>query len=257
MRRWLALSLGLLLAACAHAPLEEAGQGGGASERARIHTELAALYYARGQHAIALEGLTEALKADARYAPAHNVLGLVYGELKEDARAEESFQRALSLQHNYSEAHNNYGWFLCQRGRYDAALAQFEAALANPLYASPERALTNAGICSLQKGDLKAAEDYLQRALRRSPQQPLALVHLAQVQARLGRHLAARQLLRQAAAVAELDARALWLGVRLERLLGDHASEASYASQLERRFPDSEEAYWLRQGLYDQPGGRL
>lgn len=260
MKSWLAAVIGLLLGACAQTPGDSLGREGqsGAAEnpRARIHTELAAQYFLRGQHAVALQGLDEALKADANYAPAHNMLGLVYGDLREDAKAEASFKRAIALQRNYSEAHNNYGWFLCQRGRYDAALAQFETALTNPLYASPERALTNAGICSLQKGDLVAAEDYLQRALRRMPNQPAALVALAEVHARQGRLVSARNLLKQASAVSELNAQGLWLGVRVERQLGDRTSEASYASQLQRRFPDSEETHWLRTGQYDQTGGR-
>lgn len=260
MRRWAVLLLGLWLAACAQTPETSVGRETTEARdnpRARIHTELAALYYARGQHAIALQEVDIALSADANYAPAHNVLGLLHAALREDTKAEESFRRALTLQRNYSEAHNNYGWFLCQRGRIDAAVAQFEAALANPLYASPERALTNAGLCSLQKGDLAAAESYLERALRRSPNQPLALVALADVHARQGRLIQARNLLKQAASQAELNARALWLGVRIERQLGDRVSESSYASQLERRFPDSEEAYWLRMGLYDRTGSAL
>lgn len=260
MRSWIAAALGMLLAACAQTPDNglgrEAQSGAGENPRARVHTELAAQYFLRGQHAVALQGLDEALKADANYAPAHNMLGLVYGDLREDAKADASFKRAIALARNYSEAHNNYGWFLCQRGRYDASLAQFELALTNPLYASPERALTNAGLCSLQKGDLKAAEDYLQRALRRMPSQPTALLALADLHARQGRLVSARNLLRQAASVTELDAQGLWLGVRVERQLGDRSSEASYASQLQRRFPDSEEAHWLRSGQYDQPGGR-
>ena len=260
MKSWLAAVLGLWLAACAHTPDSglgrEAQSGVGENPRARIHTELAAQYFLRGQHAVALQGLDEALKADANYAPAHNMLGLVYGDLREDAKAEASFKRAIALQRNYSEAHNNYGWFLCQRGRYDESLVQFELALTNPLYASPERALTNAGLCSLRKGDLKTAEDYLQRALRRMPNQPAALLALADLHARQGRLVSSRNLLKQAAGVAELDAQGLWLGVRVERQLGDRLSEASYASQLTRRFPDSEEAHWLRTGQYDQPGGR-
>ncbi|MGQ9686980.1 MAG: type IV pilus biogenesis/stability protein PilW [Thiobacillaceae bacterium] len=260
MRVWIAAVLGLLLVACAHAPDDslgrEAQSGAGENPRARIHTELAAQYFLRGQHAVALQGLDEALKADANYAPAHNMLGLVYADLREDAKAEASFKRAIALQRNYSEAHNNYGWFLCQRGQYDASIKQFELALTNPLYVSPERALTNAGLCSLQKGDLAAAEDYLQRALRRMPNQPAALLALADLHARQGHLVSARNLLKQAAAVSELDARGLWLGVRVERQLGDRTSESSYASQLKRRFPDSEEAHWLLSGQYDQPGGR-
>ncbi|MCX7672813.1 MAG: type IV pilus biogenesis/stability protein PilW [Thiobacillaceae bacterium] len=251
-----ALLAGLaLLAACAQAP--QSARDRGEETRARVHTELAALYYARGQYAVALQELEQALAAENAYAPAHNVLGLVWAALGEDAKADAGFQRALALQRNYSEAHNNYGWFLCQRGRHAEAIAQFEAALANPLYATPERALTNAGLCSLDQGNLAAAQDYLERALRRAPRLQPALTAMAELRVRQGRMQAARELLRQAAAVAELDARALWLGVRVERQLGDTLAEGAYATQLERRFPDSEEARWLRQGRYDRVGRPL
>lgn len=260
MKVWIAIALSLVLAACAHTPVEvperKADAGANENLRARIRTELAAQYFLRGQYAIALQDLDEALKADPNYAPAYNVLGLVYSGLGEDAKAEASFKRAIALKRNYPEAHNNYGWFLCQRGRYDVAIEQFELALAHPLYASPERALANAGTCSLEKGDFLLAEDYLQRALRRAPNQPTALLALADLRARQGRLVSARDLLKQAASVSELDARGLWLGVRVARQLGDRVSELSYASQLKRRFPDSKEAYWLRSGQYDQPRGR-
>ncbi len=260
MKAWLLTGLCLLLAACAQSPesgkTRETTPASSDNPRARIHTELAAQYYARGQHAIALQELAEALAGDANYAPAHNMLGLVHGDLKEDAKAEASFKRALALQGNYSEAHNNYGWFLCQRGNYDAAVAEFEAALANPLYASPDKALANAGVCSLRKGDAKAAENYLQRALRRSPGQPIALYTLAELNFRQGRYISTRQLLKQLTSTGgELDAAGLWLGVRTERKLNDQAAETSYAALLKRRFPDSQEAYWLGTGQYDQPGG--
>ena len=62
--------------------------------RARVHTELAASYFELGNIPVALEEAKEALRADANYGPAHNVMGLVYAQLKEDRLAEESFRRA-------------------------------------------------------------------------------------------------------------------------------------------------------------------
>jgi type IV pilus assembly protein PilF len=41
---------------------------------------------------------------------------------------------------------------------------------------------------------------------------------------------------------------ALWLGVRVENRLGDRDSEASYAAQLHRRFPESNETKMLMSG---------
>ena len=46
-------------------------------------------------------------------------------------------------------------------------------------------------------------------------------------------------------------AESLWLSLRVERKSGDRASEASYAAQLRRRFPNSGEYLKLQQGLFE------
>lgn len=247
-----------LLVACAQAPAPSGtGLDSSVTESvnasARIHTELAAQYFARGMYAIALQEVQEALQAESRYAPAYNVLGLIHGQLREDAQAEGAFQKAIALSPSYSDAHNNYGWFLCERGRYAPALEQLEKAVTNALYATPEKALANAGACSLRQGDLPRAEDYLRRALSRAPNQPVALHAMAGLQLRLGKPLAARLALLELSQQGPLDAAALWVGVRAERALGDSVAEAGYASQLRRRYPNSQETYWLGSGQYHQP----
>lgn len=261
-RRWInwpAAVLLLTVAGCAQTP-----SGGGQpspemagtvddSPRARIHTELGAQYYARGLFAIALQELQEAVHSDSRYAPAHNMFGLVHGALREDVKAEDAFRRAIDLSPQYAEAHNNYGWFLCERGRYGPALEHFEAALANPLYAAPDKALANAGVCSLRQRNEKRAEEYLRRSLARAPYQPVALYHMAWLNLEHNRPVDARNLLTRLSETGPLDAPALWLGVRTERQLGDLPAETSYATQLRRRFPNSQEVYWLNNGQYHLP----
>lgn len=252
----------LALAGCAapQAPIQSSPETRAASRsdiRAQVHTDLAASYYLREQYAVALQELTEALKVDAGYAPAYNMLGLVHGALREDAKAEESFRRAIERSPHYSEAHNNYGMFLCQRKRMKEARERFESALANPLYASPEKALSNAGACTLAQADLDAAEMYYQRAILRAPQHASAQLGMAEVNFRQGRWLAARALLRQLTEQSEVGAQALWLGVRIERRLGDREAEANYGAQLRRRFPVSMQTQWLITGQYDEMGGLL
>ena len=74
---------------------------------------------------------------------------------------------------------------------------------------------------------------------------------------RLGRWLPARALLRQLGEQSELGAQALWLGVRVERRLGDGEAEANYGAQLRRRYPDSMQTQWLITGQNDQMGSLL
>jgi type IV pilus assembly protein PilF len=71
------------------------GEVAGPRERARIHTELAGAYYQRGNLGVALAEARIATGADSGYAPAYNVLGLVYGDLREKELAEEAFERSL------------------------------------------------------------------------------------------------------------------------------------------------------------------
>ena len=240
------------LMGCAQTPAPaNRGMGDGENQHARIHTELAAQYFTRGQYAIALSELRIALEGSPNYAPAHNMQGLVHNELKEYPLAEASFRRAIQSAPQDSEARNNFGYFLCQRGRYDEGLVQFEAALSNPLYSSPDKALANAGTCSLDKGDLAKAEAYLRRALMRMPTQPTALLAMAELHYRRGQYPDARAALLRLSGVTEFNADALWLGVRVERKLGDKAAEASYGAQLRRRFPDSPQARLLMSGNYE------
>jgi type IV pilus assembly protein PilF len=49
----------------------------------------------------------------------------------------------------------------------------------------------------------------------------------------------------------EPSAEVLWLGVRVERKLGDRNSEESYALQLRNNFPNSSEARALLAGQYE------
>lgn len=247
-----------VLAACAGQPKaptslnppQPAAKPASPQERARIHTELAALYYSRGNHGVALQESMVAIEADPQYGPAYNVLGLVQMELKEDTAADRSFQQALAINPNDSEANNNYGWFLCNRGREKEAIAYFLAAVRNPLYQTPGLAYTNAGVCSLKLGQDNEAESYLLQALKLQPGQPRALQALAEVHYRRGDYSGAKQLVGRFLEVAQPTPEVLWLGVLSARQLGDRNAEASYGTQLRRRFPDSKEALTLKSGSY-------
>lgn len=253
---WIVLGA-VVLAGCAGQPADE---GGGATsaqpdsdsrQRARAFTDLASAYVERAQYKIALDELRKAISADSRYGPAYGVYGLIYMELAEDRLAEENFRRAIELDRNDSETRNNYGWFLCSRGRHGEGLEQFSAALRNPLYARPEQAMANAGLCAEKKGDLALAEAHLVKALKLQSDNPDSVLRLAGLYFRQGRLIEAQRLLARHAELAPPTAESLWLGLRLERKLGDRAQEASYGLQLRKRFPDSNEARLLQAGQYE------
>lgn len=247
----LSIALLLLTAGCIQQPVQEGDESwNNAQESAKVHTELAAEYFSRGQFAVAIEEVTEALRADPKYAPAYNMLGLVYMDLNEDRLAQQNFERALKIAPNDSEANNNYGWFLCQRRpeRMDQAVKHFMAALRNPLYPTPEKPYTNAGICELSRGDYKSAEEFFQKTLLIRPGYSQALIGLAEVNYRSNNLAAAKSNLSRYMQISTPTAESLWLGIQIERKSGDRHAEASYTLQLQKRFPDSKEAAALREG---------
>jgi type IV pilus assembly protein PilF len=245
------LILMLLLAGCA---------GGGqtvtpqqTNERARnsakVHTELAGLYFERSQMGIALSEIDLALQADHNYAPAYNVRGLIHMSLREDKEADEDFLQSLRLDKADSDAHNNYGWFLCQRGREQESIPHFMAAVKNPLYATPERAYLNAGLCFQKSGNFKDAEDFLQRALRVQPDLPQAAFAMAEIKYAEAEFVAAKKYFAIFSQGNEaLTSAQLWLAVRIERRAGNGNAEASYALQLRQRYPDARETQLLMHG---------
>jgi len=218
-------------------------------ERAKLHTELAAGYYSRGQMEIALEELTEAKKLDPDSARIYNVYGLIYAVMGEDGKAEANFQRALQLDPQDSEIRHNWGWYLCTHERAKESIVEFDLAIKNPLYKTPEIALVNAGRCSASLGDIAGAEQYFKRALALAPGNPNASYGLALIAYKGARYPEARTWLRPAVLQANPAPEALYLGVCLERKLGDRQTEMSYTSQLKNRYPDSSETRALPTGV--------
>lgn len=257
MRALLAAALAVLLGACAtpEAPAPDGGpiigEVGDARNRARVHTELASLYYGRGNMGVALEELRIATAADASYAPAHGMFGLVYMDLRENQLAEASFERALKLSPNDADINHNYGWFLCQTRREPDSIRYFLQAIRNPLYSTPWRSYSAAGVCSLRSDNPKDAEEFFQRALRMEPDEPASLLQLGQIRYRQGRMEEARRLVSRHNKLLNPTAESLWLALRIERRLGQRVAAQSYANQLRRRYPGSPEYQALRRGKFD------
>jgi type IV pilus assembly protein PilF len=253
MRKLTFLLLAAMLGGCVTQTTKT--QGGdpinSAENRARIHTELGAAYYGAGQMAVAIQELNEAISVDPGYGPAHSQLGLVYMALREDAQAQQSFERALRIDPNDSSANNNYGLFLCQRKREKEAMKYFATALKNPLYASPENAYTNAGVCSRLQGDDVKAEEWLRKALALQPDQPQALYQLADIAYKRNELVSARALLNRYMQVSTPTPDALWLGARIEQRLGNRTALSSYGAQLNNRYPGAVQTKAYNEGRFE------
>jgi type IV pilus assembly protein PilF len=216
-----------------------------ANRLAVLHTQLGIGYLREGRNELAFRKLSKALEAQSDYSGAHNAIALLYERLGQDERARKHFRAAIEYAPQDSSARNNYGSFLCRRGFVDEAIEQFEAAVANPLYEAPGNALTNAGLCLYRSEQTVGAETYLRRALRQNPRQVSALLTMSEIAASSGRELSARGYLERFLTNGKHNSQSLWLGVRIERKLGDLNAASSYALLLKANYPDARETRLL------------
>lgn len=222
-----------------------------AGQRAKVHTELGQLYLREGSHEVALERARVAIEAESGYAPAHNLMGLVYMALRQNQLSEQSFRRALQLAPGDPEINNDFGWFLCQTGKPKESIANFRVAISNPLYQVPGKALTNAGLCALMSKDDRQAEDFLARAIRLDRANLTALFWLADITYRSNRLDDARQIIKDLHARLDPTSESAWLALRIERKIGDREAEARFIGILNRKYRGSPEQQKLSRGEFD------
>lgn len=220
--------------------------------RARIRLELAVGYYGQGQLTVALDEVKQALASDPEFADAYSVRGLIYMDMGEAALADDNFQRALKLAPNNPDIANNYGWFLCKNGREQDSIGYFQMALKSRSYLSPAKALTNAGVCSLKMKDGVNAERYFLQAFQFDAGNPLTNVNLAMMAA--DRHDAerARFYMGLVTKLDALNADVLWIGIKVERKLGDRVAETNLVTQLRRVYPGSAEYASYQRGVFNE-----
>ncbi len=241
------LLMHLVVVGCtANSPRSSADMGGLSHDQkgpspADVYVKMAVAYLQQGKVSVALTKVKRGLELDSASADAHNVIALIYERLGELDLAEQHYKKALRLNSHDPYILNAYGSFLCSQGRYSEADRHFMAALRNALYPTPEVALTNAGICADLRLDHEQAETYYRQALRSNPKFPVALQRMARISFKKQNYLSARGYLQRYLEVAQHTAETLWLGIRIERELGDLDTLASYELLLRAKFPDSEE----------------
>lgn len=218
-----------------------------AQDVAEANLRLGIAYMQNGQLDKALEKLERAKLAKPDYAQIYNAFGLLYRKMGQSDVAEENFKRALKLDPGNSHVLNNYGLLLCQDKHYAEAEDVFLESANNPLYQTPEIALTNAGTCAMENGDIAKAETYFLSALNKNTNIAPALIQMTEITYDKGDYYAARKYLQRYTSINGHTAKSLLLGVQIEQKLGNKDSASSYALLLRNKFPDTEEAALLSQ----------
>ena len=220
--------------------------------RARIRLELAVGYFEEGKTTIALDEVKQALVADPTFAEAYNLRGLVYMRLSDIPLAEESFRRALALKPGDSNVYHNYGWLLCQQGRYPESMRMFAQALANPQYGDRPKTLMTEGLCQIRAGQPAAAEDSLAKSYELDAGNPITGYNLSSLMFKRGELVRAQFYIRRLNNSELANAQSLWLGIKIERKLNNREAVQQLASQLRKRFPQSPELASYDHGAFDE-----
>jgi type IV pilus assembly protein PilF len=129
----------------------------------------------------AMRELAKASELDPDNPEVDMVLGLAYKERGDMSKAEENLRKAIDKKPDYADARNNLGIVLAERKAWDPAIREFEAAAANVMYTTPERAYFNLGAAYRAKGDSSNAERAYLRALRANDRYAPAYIALAGV----------------------------------------------------------------------------
>jgi type IV pilus assembly protein PilF len=215
---------------------------------ARLNAQLAVAYLKQNDVVTAKEKIDKALTQNSADAAVQMSAGLVYERLEQPDKADRFFNAALRLDPHNPDMINNYAVFLCRRGQYAQGQKLFEQAARSPSYTTPEVAYANAGVCARSAKNLPQAEELFRKALAARADYPDALLQLADLSLERGAGLAARGLLDRYFNVAAASPESLMLAVRVERSLGDAHAVDRYRSQLQKEFPNSEQARQLRSG---------
>jgi type IV pilus assembly protein PilF len=222
-------------------------------KRARVRLELAAAYYQQGKLRPALDEVKQSILADSSIPDAYNLRGLIYDALGDDDLAEASFRRALQLDSKGAGTMHNYGWFLCQRKRYDEADSMFLAALAVPQYRELSQTSLVRGVCFSRQGKLGEAEKALMRAYEIDAGNPTIAVNLADVLYRKADYERARFYVRRVNGSQDTaNSESLWLAAKIEYRLGNAQGVKDYGNQLISRFPSSPEASAFEAGRFNE-----
>ncbi|GJG95742.1 type IV pilus biogenesis/stability protein PilW [Cupriavidus pauculus] len=252
-----ALSGLLMLSACTLPPgptqdIKTASDQTATDKRAGLRLRLATQYLEARQYTTALDEVKRAIAADPSNVDAYHVRALIYMGMNENALADDSFRTTLNMRPGDPDVLSNYGWFLCQTGRYADGKATLQRAVQSPSASGPIKPLINLGVCEMRNGNLAEAEKNLQTAYGYDRNDPSVLMNLAQVYFQRGDMGQARQFAGRVNGTRFANAQSLWLGARIAHRQGDTQTQGAMIAELRNRFPDSRELTAYERGAWDE-----
>lgn len=220
--------------------------------RARLRLELAMGYYEQDKINIALDEIKQSLVNDPNYADAYNVRGLIYLRLNDLGLAEDSFRRALAINPKDSNVLHNYGWLMCQQSRWPEAVQAFGQAIENPNYGGRAKTWMTQGLCQIKAGKSSDAEYSFGKSFELDAANPITGYNLALLLYQRGDFIRSQFYIRRLNNGPLANSESLWLGIKIERRLGNRTVVDQLAGQLRNRFPKSHELELFERGAFNE-----
>jgi type IV pilus assembly protein PilF len=242
----------VLLAGCVSENKNGSGKANRHVDKAKsleLHVQLAQGYIEKGNRESARHHLRKAADIDKNSPEAMEALARLYQLEGEPVLAEETFKKAIKRKKNFTLANNNYGVFLFGLKRYEEALVQFELAASDLDYNGRASALVNVGRTALLLGKNERAKAAFEHAAVLDKGIADPHIELADMSFQRQEYADAKKHLDRYQALGQQSARALLLGIRLERIFGNKDKEASYLLVLKNRFPYSKEYLEYKQTM--------
>lgn len=229
----LSLSLSGLVACSGQVRTEEASN---------YNAELGIRYLQKNRLKLANEKLMKAIEQNPESVKSNHYFALLQVKLGNNTKASKYFSKAIKLDPKDSELRNNYGSFLCERNKPNAAIKQFLVAIKDPLYETPEFAYTNAGVCLRKVNNHVQAERYFRQALKKKHSFPKALLEMARLYNDRRIYPKAQAFMFRYEKVGKSSPEALQLCAVINKEMQDNNKANRCKTTLLRLFPESKEA---------------
>ena len=241
MRGWLALMACVVLTTGCVSVSPSANKWT-VESRVDIQTRLGLSYMKLGRLEPASQALERALALAPNNSRANHAMALFQLRVSDRAAAEPYFAQAVDTDNDNFSARNDFGGYLCQSGRIEEGLVQFNSALRNPYNDALYISQLGTGACYVRVLNWKEAERYFLLALVGRPKLALALYHMAKVAFSQADHLRTRAYLQRFFDTGAESAASLLLAVRNELKLKASDLVLLHANRLRAEFPESSEA---------------
>lgn len=225
---------------------------GSEQERFESRMKLAVAYFQGGRDssATALAEVNRALELRPRSAEALALKGMIYDQMGDTGNAIAYLRNAVSNDSSNGDLNHNLGTMLCNHSQYADGIAYLEKAVSLPNNTNVTRSWLMIGECYQGAGNIQKAETAYHQVLYLEPSNRAALYQLSNFMYLRNDIIGAKEYLERMGSIRNMNAPALWLGVKIARTQGDAYLMGQYAKALRDRYPSSIEAAALNRGDY-------